>query len=734
MKRLLSWAAVAALALSAACAEHGQTPLSPAGDAPDGPEAAAAAGAAAQTGITLEALVPQALQKLATDKGQAIANSWKSQVDALTAKIQADLAAGNQAAAAADREQLRKIEVALVLTAFGPAIVPAVQDAVAKSLAELGARADSLAKAGKDVTQAKALLYQAAALLDKSKAQPVNEKFPALDYATQAGAVLQSARALLGGGETGGGGQNPPPAPPPPPPPSGGLWSTIETPRPWDYVPTPVSQSACAGAGTNYDVGPGQAYATLASVPWLKLLPCDNVRIHWQSSPYREIVLLTNRGAANRYIRITGIPGPGGALPVLDGAGATADAAIPWLNPVLEGYGLIAVSPPKGATYGYKPGYIEISNLEIRGASNQNTFVNHAGQTTPWDGFASGIYIERAENVAIRNCHVHDNGNGIFQNSKFDEAAQSRYLLVEGNYVHDNGRVGDAHDHNAYTEGVGTVYQFNYFGQPAVGSYGDNIKERSAGITFRYNYVEGGVDLIALRDPQSNAPYERIQKDAWGSLLVNSAYVYGNVLVMKERASWKTGWGNTLVGFGDGDASYGDVRGGTLYFYGNTVVSFHDYNPYADNPLFAVINSLPQPVVQARNNVFLALTATAGAKAQPFEVFYHYGNAAFAANWISTGWKNNGGHASGQVMTPGQPWNGTGIGTVLTNAQNDPGLVNAAGGDYHLKAGSPLIDAGVALDPEVVKTGNVPVMEWVAQTQSRLRARNGALDLGAFEF
>jgi hypothetical protein len=281
---------------------------------------------------------------------------------------------------------------------------------------------------------------------------------------------------------------------------------------------------------------------------------------------------------------------------------------------------------------------------------------------------------------------------------------------------------------------VGTVYQFNYFGQPMAGSYGDNIKERSAGITFRYNYIEGGVDLIALRDPQSNANWERVQKDAWGGLLVNSAYVYGNVLVMKERSSWKTGWGNTLVGFGDGDASYGDVRGGTLYFFNNTVVSFHDFNQYADNPLFAVINSVPQPVVQARNNVFLALPATPGAKAQPFEIFYHYGNASFANNWISTGWKNNGGHASGGVMTPGQPWNGSGLGNVLTNAQNDPGFANALAGDYHLKAGSPLIDAGAALDPEVVKTGNQPVMEWVAQTQSKLRAKNGGLDIGAFEF
>src|SRR2546430_2694041 len=104
------------------------------------------------------------------------------------------------------------------------------------------------------------------------------------------------------------------------------------------------------------------------------------------------------------------------ALPI-----ATSAPGQPFINPILEGLGLFVISPPAKYTYGYKPGYIEISNLELRNAKMTNSYVNAAGQTVAWQKFGSGVYIERAENVTIRNCHIHDNGLGVFQNSKFDE-------------------------------------------------------------------------------------------------------------------------------------------------------------------------------------------------------------------------------------------------------------------------------------------------------------------------
>ncbi|MDB4948982.1 MAG: hypothetical protein JWM27_1631 [Gemmatimonadetes bacterium] len=732
MSRKLIIPLMAAALLLGACERSPSAPAVDAG-APGGTvDASNPAGTQAGVPITLDGLAALAIAKLALTKPDA-ARTAQAQVDALKASLQAAEQSGDAVGAQKLRDQLRGLETSLVIGNLGLAVVDQLLPAVDAALKELRAKLDSLQAGGKDVKLPRAMADSAAVLLAKAKAQPATERGGALNLATQAGALIEAARRAAGltAGTPGA------PTPTPTPTPSG-LWSTIETPRAWDYVPTPVSQSACAGQGAAYDVGPGQPLATPAQVPWLALRPCDNVRIHWQQNPYRDVVLLSNRGAANRYIRITGVPGPGGELPVLDGGGAKAAAGIPWLNPVLEGLGMIVVSPPKAYTYGFKPGYIEISNLEIRGARATGTYTNGAGQTVPWQRFASGIYIERAENVAIRNCHIHDNGNGIFQNSKFDEAAQSRYLLIEGSHVHDNGNAGSASEHNAYTEGVGTVYQGNWFGPTADGSYGDNIKERSAGITLRYNRIEGGVHLVALRDPQSNSQFERTQRDAWGSLLVNAAYVYGNVLVMRERPTFTTGWPETMVAFGDGTASYANIRGGTLYFHHNTVVSQSDQGVYQHRAaiLFEVINDTGGPVVQARNNVFFAASATAGRTPTPFAVFYHYGNADFRSNWISAGWMgiDPNTHALGNVLRVDPAWNGSGISGTLGNAQNAPGFSSAAADDYHPAAGSQLIGAGTALGAEPVKTANAALREYVHPQSTQPRKPAAAPALGAFEF
>lgn len=42
------------------------------------------------------------------------------------------------------------------------------------------------------------------------------------------------------------------------------------------------------GAGTLFEVGPGQAYASIGAVPWEALNAGDTVRIHWRATPYRE--------------------------------------------------------------------------------------------------------------------------------------------------------------------------------------------------------------------------------------------------------------------------------------------------------------------------------------------------------------------------------------------------------------------------------------------------------------
>jgi hypothetical protein len=474
-------------------------------------------------------------------------------------------------------------------------------------------------------------------------------------------------------------------------------------------------------------------------VPWLKLLPCDTVNIHYSPTPYKELILISNRGAAGKFIRITGVPGPNGELPIIDGSGAVIAApGLPVINPSIEGAGLFSISVPKGYTYGYKPGYIEISNLEFRNANPHNTYKKGDGTTATWGVFSSAIYIERAEYVTISNCHFHDNGLGVFQNSKFGEAAQSRGLLVDRNYFHDNGTVGSAHEHHAYTEGIGTTYQFNFFGPIVSGSYGQEIKDRSAGSTVRYNHFEGQNYQIYLPDPESNYDYEKTAKDAWGQPLMNSAYIYGNEFVLKDLP----GYGQsqpTVLGFGEAYAfPGGPARGGTIYFYNNTVVSKFDYEYWHHRSLvlFTLADLTNQPQVSARNNVFYATSATPGKAPEPFALFYHYGKADFTNNWISSGWLlvDPWQHDPSNPQHRGPKFDGTGLTNWLTNSQNDPGFVDAAHEVYRLQAGSPLINAGSTLAPEALKTGNIPLFEYVNPYTSQSRNKDNVIDIGAFEY
>ena len=58
---------------------------------------------------------------------------------------------------------------------------------------------------------------------------------------------------------------------------------------------------------------------------------------------------------------------------------------------------------------------------------------------------------------------------------------------------------GSIYEHNAYTEALGIVYQFNHFGPLCASCLGNNLKDRSAGTVVRYNWIEGGnrqLDLV----------------------------------------------------------------------------------------------------------------------------------------------------------------------------------------------------------------------------------------------
>ena len=92
---------------------------------------------------------------------------------------------------------------------------------------------------------------------------------------------------------------------------------------------------------------------------------------------------------------------------------------------------------------------------------------------------AAAITIEKGENITLRNNRLHDCGNGLFIGS--GGANVSRDILIEGNAIFDNGKVGSSQEHNSYTEALGITFQYNYYGPPKAGSVATNLKDRSAG-------------------------------------------------------------------------------------------------------------------------------------------------------------------------------------------------------------------------------------------------------------
>jgi hypothetical protein len=91
--------------------------------------------------------------------------------------------------------------------------------------------------------------------------------------------------------------------------------------------------------------------------------------------------------------------------------------------------------------------------------------------------------------LIIRNCILRDSGNGLFIGAYDGETED---ILVEGNWIYDNGIEGSIYEHNTYTAAIGITYQYNRFGPLRGTAGGNNLKDRSAGLVVRWNWLERG--------------------------------------------------------------------------------------------------------------------------------------------------------------------------------------------------------------------------------------------------
>lgn len=442
-----------------------------------------------------------------------------------------------------------------------------------------------------------------------------------------------------------------------------------------------------------YEVRPNTTLDTIAEVPWATLLPGDTVLIHWRATPYKEKWVICRQGTADLPITVRGVLGPNGERPVIDGNGATTPTNLNYWNEIRGTIKIGGANIPADTM----PKYITIESLEIRGAFQGYQFTGFSGQTLTYAQNAASIYVEKAENLTIRNCIITDGGNGLFIGSSSVDT--SKNILVEGNYIYGNGNAGSGFEHNNYTAAINITFQYNRFGPLRAGAGGNNLKDRSAGFIARYNWIEGGnrnFDLVDAEDSTQILNSPDYQK----------TFVYGNVLIKGD------GGNNQITHYGGDSGTLTDYRKGTLYFYNNTIVSTRNGNTVA----FRL--STNEETCDARNNIFFTVNA-----GTTLAMLAESGTLSLVNNWSKSGWRNSFDGAFNGSVTGGSSFV---IGTA-------PGFVDLVNQDFHLTSTGQAVNAGTLLHADVLPVNNV-TRQYVKYQKSEARPVSGSFDLGAYEY
>jgi parallel beta-helix repeat protein len=321
---------------------------------------------------------------------------------------------------------------------------------------------------------------------------------------------------------------------------------------------------------SGYEVGPGKQYATLGEVPWTTLAPGNEVKVYYRPEPYREKLLLSSSGTEAAPIKLTGIAGPNGERPIIDGENATTAANVPYYYAGTQDRGLIVVAMKLGDAYGYKPSYLEISGLAIRNAwrntdAAPKSFTAPDGSTRFYQFNAAGIFVERGEHITISNCEVSGNGNGIFVASGGDQQSISKDIRIIGNQIIGNGNVGRDREHNSYCEAIGIVYENNVYGDLRTGSLGIGLKDRSAGTVIRGNTISGGAIFLDLVDAEESWTITTADPSYHTTLVENNTFT--NIFDPGPAPDD----GTFLIHYGGDTGLPAHYRKGTLYFNNNSV-------------------------------------------------------------------------------------------------------------------------------------------------------------------
>jgi hypothetical protein len=319
--------------------------------------------------------------------------------------------------------------------------------------------------------------------------------------------------------------------------------------------------------------------------------------------------------------------------------------------------------------------YWQVSHLELTKAANASNN-------------GSGFRLTAgAHDVTFTDMSIHDNQDGA-------QSDGPSVITIQNSDIYANG-ANDGQSHNLYLQGdvvrlVGNHIHDSHGGQ--------NIKLRTRYIEIIGNYVEnaGNYEVDLIQSANTAMPNA-------------NAVLIGNVFV---RATSADNNSQTILFGTDNAADVNGSRNGALYAIGNTFVLRN-----SSNQLFHVLTTTPAPAathVYLYDNIVYATVAGTHLTTDATTEGYVTGSNNFIATGI----------AGGTALT-------------ATVGGTNPGF--AGSDDYHLAAGSPAIDVGLAqpqyADGNGAMQNGAPMVEPTPPIGSEPRYVVGAaIDLGAFEF
>lgn len=443
--------------------------------------------------------------------------------------------------------------------------------------------------------------------------------------------------------------------------------------------------ATCLTLAETYHVGPGKKYLNIGDAPLVSLKGGDSILIFYRDEPYREKWVITAQGSASNPVVFHGVSSDG-KLPVIDGQDAINPSGMNFWS---EGRGVIKIggsnNPPD-----VMPSHIIIENLEIKNGSAPFSFTGRNGKTS-WDKNAAAIFLEKGENITIRNCVLHSCGNGFFS------AHQSRTVTVEYCYIFGNGNSGSIYEHNNYTESFGITFQFNRFGPLREGAEGNNLKDRSTGSVIRYNWIESGNRQLDLVDSDNE---EFIRSSNY-----KSTFVYGNILIEPDGA------GNSQVIHYGGDSGERDrYRKGTLYLYNNTIISTR-----SGNTTLLRLSSTDESADVRNNIIFVSTTGS------HLGIVDRDGMVELRSNWIKSDWQVSHTNASAAVSVLDTTFEG-----------NTPGFADLTGQNFNLTTGSICVNRAALLADACLAEHQVR-FEYLKHQNKKERTVDQSIDIGALE-